>query len=724
MDSAISQHVGKKGAGPLTSIRLSSTESRSHISTVTPTVLRKIPRPPNAFILYRSNKMRELKNQKNPQGLSDTGLDKLDYQRQLSKVIGQLWRDETAEVKAAFYEKAQQAALEHRQRYPEYRYQPSVKKAASREHETHAITASSAASGAPERLDDTDVSPGDLSGPLSGSGSGSGRKRASLEGARSKGSPYSTSRHRRTSSAGTSSPTAQQTSSNLSRQRAHVLLHAAGATAGQSSASVPLTRSKSFGASSQRSNQRRSAKPSTRRSLDGRVSQIATTSTSFDTLVPQRLRDTRVFLAPHTPPALPIGQAITTNESGTGHEDQGHQEHLHKPKSTLFDAVRSALPPERRAFLQEALAMKGYARALPNPITNRSVATNPQSDRWTSANSTFPSHTWQSQGMASNPPSQSSYSTAQHELSSNLDPANQAPLGPNLNLLIRASSGANYADLADWSQPDPCWLSNSQTQTPSSGDAAPLKTIVHEAYTGQTGGERLSPQWTSVYVGPQLHCAQPLASFEPIDISQCVPADYEINHSNSAFVELSEPDSSGQVQGHFYGLNGQLVGQGRVDGTELGSNVVQEYLDEEARQRRVVDQLLMQMMTSGTSSNSLLGCTLHPYLVDEGATHLQGGSQDPASSTYGRAQWQSWSQDAAVEPEGMVDQSGSQSSMVATGSHVVDAHVFHDGFQPAAFEPQVPSMMPHREARRRLLLRTRLCKNNIKQIQQPLIHFS
>uniref|UniRef100_V5EXW7 HMG box domain-containing protein n=1 Tax=Kalmanozyma brasiliensis (strain GHG001) TaxID=1365824 RepID=V5EXW7_KALBG len=111
--------------------------------------------------------MRELKGQKNNSAATDTGLDKLDHQRRLSKVIGELWRNEAADVKATFYEKAHQAAREHAERYPEYRFKPAnVKKCLSQD------VGPSTADHTPEKRENTDFSPGDISGPLSGSGSG------------------------------------------------------------------------------------------------------------------------------------------------------------------------------------------------------------------------------------------------------------------------------------------------------------------------------------------------------------------------------------------------------------------------------------------------------------------------------------------------------------------------------------------------------------------------
>ncbi|SJX61535.1 probable HMG-box protein Hmg3 [Sporisorium reilianum f. sp. reilianum] len=712
MDTAtLQQQDAMNGAGSL-QLHAVSADAHSHIPPALPTVLRKIPRPPNAFILYRSNKMRELKNPKNTSVLADKGLDKLDYQRQLSKVIGQLWRDESAEVKAIFYEKAQQAAREHKERYPEYRFKPAVKKAASIEPEIPppSAVAVAAADCTPEKRGDTDFSPGDLSGPLSGSGSGSGRKRASLEGARSKASPYSASRHRRTSSTGPSSPTAHRANSSMSQQNPPVLLYAAYDPAHFAGSGVPLTRSVSFGASSHRSNQRRTAKPAARRSLDGQVSQTATINNSFDTLVPHHLRDTRVFLAPHPQPPLPVGYAITTDEPSTAHAPHYHQQREHKPRRSLFDAVKSALPPERRAFLQESLAMKGFSYAVqahpPARVGSGSTANHfeaplAQSESWTSIISTDSADTWQSQAATSNPSSQSSYATAQSELPPNLDPAYQEALdtnsyaGPSVNLHMSASTGANYPGIGDWSQPDPCWLDYSQSQSSSSSNVAPPPHFHSEAYHGQTVAEGQSQQSSSAQCDSKPHYAQPVPTFGSVDLSQYVPSDYEINSHNSAFVALSEPDSTGQVQGHFYGLDGQLIGQGAVAGTEPGQDGRDEYLDEEARQRRAVDQLLMQMMTASDQSSSAFDCPLHPDPIDAGASQGQVEPQEPLSCAYDQAQWQSWSQGSGLKLEDNLELGDNQAAMPEPSSQAGSevARDAQQGLPPNAFEAHSPSVV-------------------------------
>ncbi len=214
-----SKTLPKKAEDPAPSAMLVHHSNMDDMPVFSP-VLRKIPRPPNAFILYRSAKMREISNSDKDRN-TGTGLGKLDYQRQLSKQIGQLWRNETPEVKAAFYDKSKQAAREHAQRYPEYRFKPGKKGAATADDPSTSSTAakSVADTTSHSRTVSNDFSP--VTGPVSGSGSGSGRKRASLESARSKASPYSASHHRRSSSANSTSPSRRRSSDPIKQSPIH-----------------------------------------------------------------------------------------------------------------------------------------------------------------------------------------------------------------------------------------------------------------------------------------------------------------------------------------------------------------------------------------------------------------------------------------------------------------------------------------------------------------------
>jgi hypothetical protein len=71
----------------------------------------KIPRPPNAFIIYR----REMKA-------------KIDFckktEAEISKEVGKMWRKEPEEIKDMYYKLADHAKEKHQEKYAGYRYQP------------------------------------------------------------------------------------------------------------------------------------------------------------------------------------------------------------------------------------------------------------------------------------------------------------------------------------------------------------------------------------------------------------------------------------------------------------------------------------------------------------------------------------------------------------------------------------------------------------------------
>ncbi|KAL8744201.1 MAG: hypothetical protein Q9190_003529 [Brigantiaea leucoxantha] len=73
----------------------------------------KVPRPRNAFILYRQHHQAHIVAQ-NP-GLSNP---------EISKVIGEHWRSSSPEVQKHWKNLAEEEKLRHQRQYPDYRYQP------------------------------------------------------------------------------------------------------------------------------------------------------------------------------------------------------------------------------------------------------------------------------------------------------------------------------------------------------------------------------------------------------------------------------------------------------------------------------------------------------------------------------------------------------------------------------------------------------------------------
>ncbi|KAF5388646.1 hypothetical protein D9757_004792 [Collybiopsis confluens] len=74
----------------------------------------KIPRPPNAFMLFRS----EFIKQQHIPGSIETD------RTSLSKIIGSCWRLLAEEEKAVWYRRAKAADVEHKRMYPDYRFCP------------------------------------------------------------------------------------------------------------------------------------------------------------------------------------------------------------------------------------------------------------------------------------------------------------------------------------------------------------------------------------------------------------------------------------------------------------------------------------------------------------------------------------------------------------------------------------------------------------------------
>ncbi|KAL2142881.1 hypothetical protein VTI28DRAFT_649 [Corynascus sepedonium] len=79
----------------------------------TPAPLIKIPRPPNAYILYRKDKHNEVKAR-------DPNL----HNNEISVIIGAMWKGETAEVRAKYYQKAKEIKAHTMALHPTYRYAP------------------------------------------------------------------------------------------------------------------------------------------------------------------------------------------------------------------------------------------------------------------------------------------------------------------------------------------------------------------------------------------------------------------------------------------------------------------------------------------------------------------------------------------------------------------------------------------------------------------------
>lgn len=78
----------------------------------------KTPRPPNAWIIYRSDHIGKYQQ---PVGKPPM------LQAEVSKLLGKQWREESAAVRAEYERRAEVAKAEHAVRYPGYRFKPEKK---------------------------------------------------------------------------------------------------------------------------------------------------------------------------------------------------------------------------------------------------------------------------------------------------------------------------------------------------------------------------------------------------------------------------------------------------------------------------------------------------------------------------------------------------------------------------------------------------------------------
>jgi hypothetical protein len=76
----------------------------------------KVPRPPNAFIIYHRTKSKQLAAIKSMRAGSE--------ERHPSKTVAEMWREESDEVKLRYQREADLALVEHKKKYPFYKYKP------------------------------------------------------------------------------------------------------------------------------------------------------------------------------------------------------------------------------------------------------------------------------------------------------------------------------------------------------------------------------------------------------------------------------------------------------------------------------------------------------------------------------------------------------------------------------------------------------------------------
>ena len=83
---------------------------------------KKIPRPPNAWIIYRTDRLNEWKESRSP-------YDPPVKQADISRMIALRWKHESGPMKLEYEKRAAIAKAEHKKKYPNYKYNPMSKQA-------------------------------------------------------------------------------------------------------------------------------------------------------------------------------------------------------------------------------------------------------------------------------------------------------------------------------------------------------------------------------------------------------------------------------------------------------------------------------------------------------------------------------------------------------------------------------------------------------------------
>ncbi|EGN99801.1 hypothetical protein SERLA73DRAFT_18452, partial [Serpula lacrymans var. lacrymans S7.3] len=76
------------------------------------------PRPPNAWILYRSDKLRSLPPAKKGESR---------IQGHVSKIVSYMWNNESEQVRSEYERRADARKAQHQLMYPNYKFQPMKK---------------------------------------------------------------------------------------------------------------------------------------------------------------------------------------------------------------------------------------------------------------------------------------------------------------------------------------------------------------------------------------------------------------------------------------------------------------------------------------------------------------------------------------------------------------------------------------------------------------------
>ncbi|KAK0364319.1 hypothetical protein LTR02_008571 [Friedmanniomyces endolithicus] len=135
-DNEDKQRPTKRQSNGKTAVRNTTTRSKNlriAQDCVCPDTEEHIPRPRNAFILYRSAMTKQLsKSNKSTKKRSGGKPRAVKHQIYVSREAGTRWHNETDDVRAHYQDLAEKERIDHAKKYPGYKYRPVRKGVAAK----------------------------------------------------------------------------------------------------------------------------------------------------------------------------------------------------------------------------------------------------------------------------------------------------------------------------------------------------------------------------------------------------------------------------------------------------------------------------------------------------------------------------------------------------------------------------------------------------------------
>lgn len=402
-------------------------------------------RPPNAFILYRSAKLKEIAASQHQEGpiLQELPKSNLTYQQNLSRQIAERWRNETVDVKELYYAKSAVVACEHKIRYPNYKYQPKRRTTAESELAVPATNSeqgprSAASSGS---KDDSRCIHKDRGLYRVELADGKSKRRVSSEIARAKVSPYPSPVERRTSLE------IETKSRTMKPQRQRSI-----SACTVSTTVYDCARSQSSYSNGKKALDHHNRIPNVNTECD--------TQQRFSSLLPSDSRG----ICP-----VPVGIAVSTINTADAATSSS-------PSRAVANSVPKGLPPSTRQILEASLANRRRGALETQEQKNQdsrmpSQVHDPVS-RTSSGTPSPPVQSWEDsiQEQSCEAMAGSAVLTENYGLDAALQTNTWSIYEPGP--VMNHNNNYQYGDLASWQLPLPAWLSYEDwLSPPSSGDA-------------------------------------------------------------------------------------------------------------------------------------------------------------------------------------------------------------------------------------------------------------